>query len=123
MKIICIVLAVNIFLVFLAVHFGGYRFDDFVLSSYMSYLKERPRPMTPESTDRGINMMVGLYVAILYLLFRTREHLRLQNLEDIRRQREFEALFRMETEFIEHLRSQGIELQDPSLDFPDPSCA
>ncbi|KAI8037620.1 uncharacterized protein LOC128255389 [Drosophila gunungcola] len=107
---------------FLAVQFAGYQIDDFVLSSYESYLKNRPRPYTLESWERGINILVGLHVVILYVLFRIREYLRFQNLEDIRRQWELEALFRMETEFIEQLRSQGIELQDPSLGFPDASC-
>ncbi|XP_017050187.1 uncharacterized protein LOC108094239 [Drosophila ficusphila] len=116
-------LAGIIFLVFLAIYVAGYRFNELVLSVYTSFLRQRPRTFNPEWWQGRINMMVGVYVAMLYVLFRLREHLRLQNLEEICRQRELEALFRMETEFLEQLRSQGIELKDPSSDLPDSSFA
>ncbi|KAH8365149.1 hypothetical protein KR084_004140 [Drosophila pseudotakahashii] len=107
-------------LTLLAIEVAGYRLDDFVLSSHLNYLKQRPSSYIPESWERGVNIMVGIYMAIVYVLFRLREHMRLQNLKDIRRQQEFEDLFRMETEFIEQLRSQGVQLEDSTL---DSSCA
>ncbi|XP_037728444.1 uncharacterized protein LOC119559422 [Drosophila subpulchrella] len=82
-------------LAFLAFEVAGYRLEDFVLTSHQSYLEQRPRSYTPESWERGTNIM---------------------NVKDIRRQLEFEDLFRMETEFIDKLRSQGIELDGPTLD-------
>nr|XP_016943077.2 uncharacterized protein LOC108019694 [Drosophila suzukii] len=103
-------------LAFLAFEVAGYRLDDFVLTSHLSYLEQRPRSYTPESWERGTNIVVGIYMVILYMMFRLREHMRLQNVKDIRRQLEFEDLFRMETEFIDKLRSQGIELDGPTLD-------
>ncbi|XP_044778536.1 uncharacterized protein LOC6733215 isoform X2 [Drosophila simulans] len=71
---------------------------------------------TPQSWERGINIMVCVHVVILYVVFRKRERLRVQNLEDTRRQFQIEDLFRLETEFVEQLRSQGIELEDSTLD-------
>ncbi|XP_017003222.3 uncharacterized protein [Drosophila takahashii] len=109
-----------LYLALLAIEVADYQLDDFVLSSHLSYWKHRPRSYHPESWERGINILVGIYMAILYMLFRLREHMRLQNLKDIRRQQEFEDLFRMETEFIEQLRSQGVQLEDATL---DSSCA
>ncbi|XP_043646170.1 uncharacterized protein LOC122615253 isoform X2 [Drosophila teissieri] len=77
---------------------------------------QRAHSYTPESWERGINIMVGIHISILYVLFRVRERMRLQTIEDTRRQQEIEDLFRMETEFMEQLRSQGIELENPTLD-------
>ncbi|XP_016957163.1 uncharacterized protein LOC108029429 [Drosophila biarmipes] len=115
-NVLCTVLAGILCLGFLSIDVAGYRLDDFVLALHLSYLEQGPRSFAPESWERGTNIMVGLYMLILYMVFRLREHMRLQNVKDIRRQLEFEDLFRMETAFMEKLRSQGVELEDPTLD-------
>ncbi|EDW89793.1 uncharacterized protein LOC6529050 [Drosophila yakuba] len=117
-KILYIVPIGIICLLILAIQVANYRLDDFVLVTYLRYIEQqqRARSYTPESWEKGINLMVGVHISILYVLFRVRERMRLQTIEDTRRQREIEDLFRMETEFMEQLRSQGIELEDHTLD-------
>ncbi|EDV59833.1 uncharacterized protein LOC6541258 [Drosophila erecta] len=115
-KILYIVPVGIICLVILAIQVTDYRLDDFVLVVHLSYMEQRARSYTPDSWERGINIMLGVHIAILYVLFCVRERMRLQTLEETRRQREIEDLFRMETEFMEQLRCEGIELEDPSLD-------
>lgn len=115
-QIIYIVPVGIICLVIVAFQVTGYRLNDFVLFSYMNYIEQQARSYTPESWDKGLNIIVWIHVVILYVVFRKRECLRVQTLEDTRRQFEIEDLFRMETEFMEQLRSQGIELEDSTLD-------
>ncbi|XP_043646161.1 uncharacterized protein LOC122615253 isoform X1 [Drosophila teissieri] len=115
-KILYIVPIGIICLVILAIQVTNYQLDDFVLVTYLRYIEQRAHSYTPESWERGINIMVGIHISILYVLFRVRERMRLQTIEDTRRQQEIEDLFRMETEFMEQLRSQGIELENPTLD-------
>ncbi|XP_033153577.1 uncharacterized protein LOC117136678 [Drosophila mauritiana] len=102
-------------LLIVAFQVTGYHLNEFLLDSYISYIQQASS-YTPQSWERGINIMVCVHVAILYVVFRKRERLRVQNLEDTRRQFQIEDLFRLETEFVEQLRSQGIELEDPTLD-------
>ncbi|EDX05863.1 uncharacterized protein LOC6733215 isoform X1 [Drosophila simulans] len=102
-------------LLIVALQVTGYHLNEFLLDSYLSYIQQASS-YTPQSWERGINIMVCVHVVILYVVFRKRERLRVQNLEDTRRQFQIEDLFRLETEFVEQLRSQGIELEDSTLD-------
>ncbi|XP_017076632.1 uncharacterized protein LOC108111616 [Drosophila eugracilis] len=115
-KILYVLLAGTLCLAFLGIHVAGNWLQDFVISLHMNYLEQRARSHIPDSLERGINIIVGVYMAILYVLFRVREQMRLQNLEEIRRQQQLEDLFRAESEFIGHLRSQDIKLEDLTLE-------
>ncbi|KAH8372802.1 hypothetical protein KR009_005140 [Drosophila setifemur] len=118
-----LLLAGSMFVVFVVIRAANKLFEDIVRITYLGYIEQHPRPYFPDSCERLLNLLMMVYVVIFYVLYRLREHERMRNLLDIRQQTEYEALFRLETGFMEQLRSHGILLQDPQSEYPDSSSA
>lgn len=108
-----VLLTVAILLIFFALKKADIGLNEFYKDTYTRYVEHLHKQDLVQPSEWLFIILMAVNVAILYAYYRLREYGRMQSLSQLNQKREYVALFRQETEFINQLRAHGIVFEDP----------